>query len=218
MKSLIFLVLLLLISVFALKAQFGPDKLNPDLQTGDLLFCSSTSGALSKAIDQATQTGKETHFDHIGIVEIQNDTVWVLHAAPEKGVCRETIREFLTSEKEKITATAYRLKVNYMKAIPAAIRKAHSLLGQHYNHSYILKDQGYYCSEYIYEVFASNSIFTLNPMTFKNPQTGRFINGWVNHYQKLGIPIPEGEPGCNPNGMAASEKLEIIGEVKFKEK
>lgn len=215
MKSLIFLVLLLLISVFAVKAQYSPDELNLDLQTGDLLFCSSTSGALSKAIDQATQTGKETHFDHIGIVEIQNDTVWVLHAAPGKGVCRETIREFLTSEKETITATAYRLKVNYLKTIPTAILKAHSLLGQHYNYSYILKDQGYYCSEYIYEVFAADSIFALNPMTFKNPQTGQFITGWINHYQKLGIPIPEGEPGCNPNGMAASEKLEIIGEVKF---
>jgi len=75
MKSLIFLVLLLLISVFAVKAQYSPNEFNLDLQTGDLLFCSSTSGALSKAIDQATQMGKETHFDHIGIVETQNDTV-----------------------------------------------------------------------------------------------------------------------------------------------
>lgn len=201
---------------FAGIAQNRPDQLNFALQTGDLLFCSSTAGTLSKAIDQATQTTKKTHFDHIGIIEIQNDTVWVLHAAPEKGVCRETIGQFLTSEKEKITATVYRLKGIYLKSIPAAISKAHSLLGQQYNHSYILKDRGYYCSEYIYEVFAADSIFTLNPMTFKDTGTGQFITGWVNHYQKIGIPIPEGEPGCNPNGMAGSEKLEIIGEVKFK--
>lgn len=218
MKSLTCLVLLLLFSVFAVKAQYSPDELNLDLQTGDLLFCSSTSGELSKAIDQATQTEKETHFDHVGIIEIQNDTVWVLHAAAEKGVRRETIGQFLTSEKEKITATVYRLTDNYLKAIPTAIHNAHTLLGQPYNFSYIIKDQGYYCSEYIYGLFAADSIFTLNPMTFKNPQTGQFLTGWINHYQKLGIPIPEGELGCNPNGMAASMKLEVIGELIFNRK
>ena len=50
-------------------------------------------------------------------------------------------------------------------------------------------------------------------MTFKNPQTGEFLAGWVDHYKKLGIPVPEGEPGCNPNGMAASDKIEMTGEV-----
>ena len=218
MKSLIALLLILLLSVFSANAQYGPDQLNIDLQTGDLLFCGSTSGELSKAIDQATQTKQSTHFDHVGIVEIRNDTVWVFNASPEKGVCCETIRQFLTSEKEKVTATVYRLKDNYLKAIPAAVRKAHSLLGQPYNYSYIFKDQGYYCSEYIYEIFAADSIFTLNPMTFKNPQTGQFIAGWIDHYKKLGISIPEGEPGCNPNGMAASEKLEMVGELKYKSK
>ena len=214
MKYLIF-VWIILFSVITGNTQNRPTQFNNPLKTGDLLFCSSTSGELSKAIDQATQTGKETHFDHVGIIEIQDDTVWVLHAAPKKGVCRETIGQFLTSEKEKVTATTYRLKEKYSKAIPTAIQKAHSLLGQPYNYTYIIKDQGYYCSEYIYELFAADSIFTLNPMTFKNPRTGQFLSGWVDHYQKLGIPIPEGEPGCNPNGMAASEKLEMVGEVKL---
>jgi hypothetical protein len=198
--------------------QNRPNQFNIPLLTGDLLFCNSTSGKLSKAIDQATQKGNETHFDHIGIVEIRNDTVWILNAAPKKGVCCETIEQFLTSDKEKITATIYRLKDNYLKTIPFAISNAHSLLGQPYNYTYIIKDQGFYCSEYIYQIFAADSVFTLNPMSFKNPQTNQFISGWVDHYQKLGIPIPEGEPGCNPNGMAASDKLEMIGEVKFKGK
>lgn len=201
------------ISVFAVKAQYSPDELNIDLQTGDLLFCSPTSGELSKAIDQVTQTGKETHFDHIGIVDIQNDTVYVLHATPKKGVCRETLAQFFYSYKEKVTISTYRLNDQYAKAIPVAIKKAYTYLGQPYNDSYILKDKGMYCSEYIYEIFAADSIFTLNPMTFKNPQTGEFLAGWVDYYKKLGIPVPEGEPGCNPNGMAASDKIEMTGEV-----
>jgi hypothetical protein len=205
----------ILLSALAGNAQNSPNQLNIQLRTGDLLFCNSTSGELSKAIDQATQTGKATHFDHVGVVEIQDDTVWVLHAAPKKGVCRETIGQFLTSEKGKIIVTAYRLKDNYLKAIPAAMIKAHSLLGEPYKCSYILKDRGYYCSEYIYKIFSADSIFTLNPMTFKDPKTSQLLSGWVDHYQKLGIPIPEGEPGCNPNGMAGSEKIYIVGIVKF---
>lgn len=203
----------LLLSVFASEAQYSPDELNLDLQTGDLLFCSPTSGPLSKAIDQATQTGQDTHYDHIGIVDIQNDTVYVLHSAPKKGVCRETMSQFFISYQEKVTIGIYRLNDQFLKAVPPAIQKAYALLGQPYNYSYILKDPGLYCSEYIYEIFAADSIFTLNQMTFKDPKTGQFLAGWTDHYKKLGIPVPEGEPGCNPNGMAASEKMEMVGEV-----
>lgn len=164
-------------------------------------------------IDQATQTGQDTHFDHVGIVDIQNDSVYVLHAAPKKGVSRETLAQFFYSYKEKVTITIYRLNEKYAKAIPSAIKKAYILLGQPYNQSYILKDPGIYCSEYIYEIFASDSIFQLKAMTFKNPKTRQYLPAWVNYYKKLGIAIPEGELGCNPNAMASSEKMEMTGEV-----
>ena len=195
-------------------AQNNTDQFNIHLQTGDLLFCSSTSGELSKAIDQATQTANQTHFDHVGIVEVEKDTVWVMHAAPKKGVCREFIRQFLATEKGQIIPTVYRLKTNYQKAIPEAIQKAMKFIGQSYNYTYKLHQKGLYCSEFIYEIFNADSIFTLNPMTFKNHETGETLPGWINHYQKLGIPVPEGEPGCNPNGLASSQKLQLIGAVK----
>jgi hypothetical protein len=88
------------------------------------------------------------------------------------------------------------------------------MLGKPYNFSYILSDSAHYCSEFIYRAFAPDSVFALAPMTFKDPQTGEFPEAWVEHYQKLGIEIPEGLPGCNPNGMAASERLERIGILK----
>jgi len=196
-------------------AQNNAVPVNFQLQTGDLLFCTSTSGELSRAIDQATQTIHQTHFDHVGIVEVDKDTVRVIHAAPKKGVCREFISQFLASDNGQVVPTVYRLKAKYQKAIPAAIQNARKYVGQTYNYTYKLNEKGFYCSEFIYVIFTGDSIFTLNPMTFKNPETGRTIPGWINHYQKLGIPVPEGEPGCNPNGLATSEKLEIIGVVKL---
>jgi hypothetical protein len=109
---------------------------------------------------------------------------------------------------------AYRLKEDWQKAIPAAIQKAHSMLGKPYNFSFVLSDAAHYCSEFIYLAFAADSVFKLEPMTFKDPKTGAFPAAWVEYYQKMGIEIPEGKPGCNPNGLAASEKLENRGEIK----
>ena len=109
---------------------------------------------------------------------------------------------------------AYRLKVDYQKAIPSAINKAHQLLGRPYNSSYILSDTSYYCSEFVYRAFIADTVFKLEPMTFKDSKTGNFPAAWLEYYQKLGLEIPEGLPGCNPNGLAASKKLLRLGKIE----
>jgi len=88
------------------------------------------------------------------------------------------------------------------------------MLGKPYNFSYIMSDSAHYCSEFIFLAFVSDSIFKLEPMTFKDPKTGTFPTAWVEYYQKMGIEIPEGKPGCNPNGLAASEKREQLGKIE----
>jgi hypothetical protein len=47
-------------------------------------------------------------------------------------------------------------------------------------------------------------------MTFIDPKTGKMNEFWQEFYQKKNLKVPEGEPGCNPNGLAASDKLERI--------
>ena len=211
MKYLICLVALFYLALPAANAREKTVVWNISLRTGDLLFCSTTSGELSKAIDQATQTVNKTHFDHVGIVELADDALWVLHAAPKKGVSREPIESFLSTGEEPVNVTVYRLNDRYSKAIPAAIQKAGSLLGQRYNFTYKMNESGYYCSEYIYEIFKADSIFTLDPMTFKDHKNGEFLPGWIDYYKKLKLDIPEGEDGCNPNGLSASGKLDRLG-------
>lgn len=184
------------------------------LRTGDILFRGAADANLSQAIDKVTQTGQATHFSHMGIAEVATDGVYVLNSEPEHGVFRQPLDSFLHPDGEKAEVVAYRLKAPFRKFIPEAMKRAEQLIGQPYNYSYILPDTGYYCSEFVYTIFAPDSVFKLNPMTFKNPQTGQFDSTWVAHYKKLGISIPEGKPGCNPNGMAASDKLERLGEIK----
>jgi hypothetical protein len=78
-----------------------------------------------------------------------------------------------------------------------------------------LPDNGrLYCSEMVGLAFqAANEgqpFFQQQPMTFKDPSTGQFFPAWVEYYQQLNIPIPEGLPGCNPGGLSRSDKLETI--------
>ena len=184
------------------------------LQTGDLLFREKSSENISEAIDKVTQTSGETHFSHVGLVEVTDTGIVVLHAYPEGGTCIVSLNEFLHPKGDSVRVIAYRLKEDWQKAIPAAVRKAHSMLGKPYNFSYIMSDTAHYCSEFIYRTFAADSVFKLEPMTFKDPKTGLLPKVWVEYYQKLGIEIPEGKPGCNPNGLAASDKLESLGRIR----
>jgi hypothetical protein len=188
------------------------------LQTGDLLFRGKTTSNLSVAIDDVTQTGNNHHFSHIGLVEVVNNEIMVIHSEGAKGVCSESLDVFLKDENlENQNVEAFRLKPEYQKAVLPAIERAGKLLGEPYNFTYIIEDPGYYCSELIWYVFAPDSVFSLEPMTFKDQETGDFHPMWVKHYQFLGIDIPEGLPGCNPNGMAASDEIVRLGIVDWVE-
>jgi len=202
--------LLSLASLFACTQPSPPIK----LQSGDILFRGATSGKISEAIDKVTQTTESTHFSHIGLVEVLDSGIIVLHASPEGGTCQISLHEFLNPEGDSLMVVAYRLKKEWQKTIPAALTKAKQLLGKPYNFSYILTDTAHYCSEFVYLAFAADSVFTLEPMTFKDASTHEFFPTWVEYYQKMGLEIPEGQLGCNPNGMAASGKLKKLGEIK----
>lgn len=206
----------LVLLFLSLAGLFACTQPSPKIQllSGDLLFRGATSGQLSEAIDKVTQTSGETHFSHVGLVEVSDSGMVVLHASPDGGTCVVSLDEFLHPEGDSVMVIAYRLKKEWQSAIPAALVKAKQMLGKPYNFSYILSDTAHYCSEFVYLAFAADSVFTLEPMTFKDPETGNFPPAWVEYYQKMGLEIPEGQPGCNPNGLAASGKLERIGKIE----
>lgn len=53
-----------------------------ELQTGDLLFVGSTTEQFSQMIAQSTQPKAQTiNYTHVGIVELADDGVFVLHAS-----------------------------------------------------------------------------------------------------------------------------------------
>ncbi|WP_407557573.1 YiiX/YebB-like N1pC/P60 family cysteine hydrolase [Winogradskyella sp. 4-2091] len=200
-----------LISVLCLSCTFNTLQ----IKTGDIVFRGKVNSNLSEAINDVTQTTKSTNYTHIGICKVIDNEVIVYHSDLGKGVVKESLELFKTStDTINYNVDLYRINPIDIKQIEQAISTADSLLGQSYNTTYILEDEGYYCSEFIYELFKTDSIFQLEPMTFKNSKTNEFHDGWVEHYENLDIDIPEGKLGCNPNGMANSDKIFFIRKIQ----
>jgi len=184
------------------------------LKNGDLLFVTAKESGLSGAINNVTQKQKNAFFDHIGILQKDKTGTFVLHAAPKGGSQKQNLSEFLKDQaNDRQKVVVYRLKPEFQKTIPDAIVKANSMLGKPYNFNYILDENSYYCSDYIERSFRENHIFKLEPMTFVDPKTGKTNAFWEEFYAEKNLKVPEGEPGCNPNGLAASDKIQRIKEL-----
>lgn len=190
------------------------NSISSDLKNGDLLFVTAKESGLSGAINNVTQKQKNASFDHIGIVQKDKTGIFVLHAAPKNGSQKQNVDEFLKDQaNDGQKVVVYRLKPEFQNAIPKAIVRANSMVGKPYNFNYILDENSYYCSDFIERSFRKDQIFKLEPMTFIDPKTGKTNSFWEDFYDKKNLKVPEGEPGCNPNGLAASEKIERIKEL-----
>ncbi|WP_435523122.1 YiiX/YebB-like N1pC/P60 family cysteine hydrolase [Chryseobacterium indoltheticum] len=155
------------------------------LKNGDLLFVTAKESGLSGAINNVTQKQKNASFDHIGILQKEKNGVFVLHAAPKGGSQKQNLNDFLKDQADDgQKVVVYRLNPEFQKSIPDAIEKANSMLGKPYNFNYILDENSYYCSDYIERVFRKDKIFTLEPMTFIDPKTGKTNVFWEEFYAK----------------------------------
>ena len=176
------------------------------VQNGDLLFIQAKKENLSGAISRVTEKENNTSYDHIALIEKDVNKIYVLHAAPEKGSVKEELKPFLKNYKRR-TIDLFRIKPAYSNSIKFAVQKANTLLDKPYNTAYILNENSYYCSDFIERSFREDNIFQLNPMTFINPKTGKIDEFWQSFYDKLNLNVPEGKPGCNPNGLSQSDKI-----------
>ncbi|HEX7870781.1 MAG TPA: YiiX/YebB-like N1pC/P60 family cysteine hydrolase [Chryseobacterium sp.] len=206
---------LLVILAFLITLSACKNSISSGLKNGDLLFVTAKETGLSGAINNVTQKQKNASFDHIGILQKDKNGTFVLHAAPKGCSQRQNLNDFLKDQADDgQKVVVYRLKPEFQKNIPDAIEKANSMLGKPYNFNYILDENSYYCSDYIERAFRKDQIFKLEPMTFIDPKTGKTNSFWEEFYNKKNLKVPEGELGCNPNGLAASDKIERIKELQ----
>jgi hypothetical protein len=187
------------------------------LQAGDLIFQESCSGDMGAAIKEVTTSLDAYSFTHVGIVYVdEKDSIFVIEATHPK-VVQTPIYQYLYPKNGKgcyPVSVVGRLKKQYQPCIPRALNEALLLIGKEYDDGFVLGDDKYYCSELLYEIFVKanggKAVFPLNVMTFKSPETGKTAEGWVEHFSKHNLPVPEGELGINPGAMSRAEVIDIV--------
>ncbi len=182
------------------------------MKEGDFLFLNLDCGPLCDAIEEVTSGYGNMKFSHVGLV-VSDSGKWKVLEAIGKKVKLSPLDSFLAYSPHK--ALVARVKSQFQTLIPGAKSFGLSQLGKPYDDAFLPENGKWYCSELIYEAFKNANgekpFFSLSPMTFKKPGSGDFFPAWIGYYKKLGIPIPEGLPGCNPGGLSLSENLEVLG-------
>lgn len=163
------------------------------LQSGDLLFVSDTSG-MGQAVKESTG-----NYTHVALVERVGDSLFIIDATPKRGVAR---RPFEKTFANRMSVDVYRLTVPFDTA--AVIVRAHALLGLPYDNAFLPGNDAYYCSELVQAAFAT--IFKSKPMNWRDAD-GNLPAYWVEHFAKMGMPVPEGVPGTNPTDMSRTRLL-----------
>lgn len=215
------MLLIVLINLITLFSDLSGKEDHFELKDGDLIFQESCDGAMGEAIKDVTSGAAGYNFTHVGIVwidPVDSDRVYVIEATHPK-VCITPLNEYLNpSDKEcPPRSVVGRMKAFFQPLIPQAIAEAKKLIGKDYDDAFDLNNDQYYCSELIYDVLlkANNNVavFPLNLMTFKSKDTGEYSPNWVEHFERLGVSIPEGEWGINPGAM--SKQTDIIDIVYY---
>ena len=217
MNQVSILITLLLFSVqtFSQDAKLTDPK-TFEYRNGDLLFQDLDCGGLCTAIETVTEGVDGKSFSHLGLVYFQDDSAFVIEAIG-KEVQLTPITDFVfrnSDEKGNPKILVTRLDSEYSKLNSKALEFAVSQKGVPYDDPFLYDNGSYYCSELIYDAFKSANdnkpFFELFPMTFKDPATKEMFPVWVEYYENLKMPIPEGKLGCNPGGISRSEKLEVV--------
>ncbi|MBO4503426.1 MAG: hypothetical protein J5730_01250 [Bacteroidales bacterium] len=174
-----------------------------DLKPCDLLFFSDTAG-MGGAVQACTG-----QYSHVALVESVGDTVWIIDATPQYGVAR---RPFIYNPGDSQPfPDVYEIDGAFNEY--NVLERARSFIGQPYDHAFRPNNRALYCSELIYECFLNdykdkgdNHLFEAKPMNWRDAD-GEIPLYWKNHFQNLGIPVPEWVPGTNPTDLSRSPLL-----------
>ena len=197
------------------------------VQNGDLLFVGlpmdyhlTDSVNMDQAIADATGSDDEIDYIHVAILEVdEQDSLWVIDATIKHGVDRHPFGVFLSDFTLKDgrypILDVMRLQDN--ASVNKYVDNAKTYCGREYDMHFLPDNDAQYCSELVRNSYTTSTgvyIFSESPMNFKNAE-GEFPPYWVELFELLGEPIPQGVMGTNPQEMSQEQSLKRVGEMKF---
>jgi len=185
------------------------------LQPGDILF-QDGSNNFNNAVKEVTNSIDGYNFSHCGIYYVDSNKNKFVIEAFNDGVVLTDISDFMNrylTEDNKPKVVVGRLIDSLQTIIPMAIKNAINYLGKKYDNEFDLTNDKIYCSELIYFAFkdrVGENIFKTNSMTFIDINTNETQSYWREHFNSLGILVPEGKEGINPGSISKSNNIKII--------
>lgn len=209
-----YLIFILLVATVGCKEQ-AAEQTTPEMQVGDILFQDLDCGAACDAIESVTEGVDGKDFSHCGIVAQVDGELQVVEAyGSVQAVPIDTFLNRVKTKEGQPKVVIGRLQTQYQQLAKESAEVSKSFIGLPYDEEFKLGDNKYYCSELVYECFKaandSNAFFPLNVMTFKEPDSDDYMPYWIEYYNKLGVPVPEGDSGINPGAISRNEYLEVI--------
>lgn len=184
------------------------------IKEGDILFEDIDCGPLCEAIRAVTEGHQGRDFAHCALVVRSGDSLAVVEAIGNRVQLNSLATFTARATQHKGAPSIVVGRMNNQQLIPSATAFALAQIGQPYDDPFLPDNGRWYCSELIQVAFreANNGqeVFPSEPMTFKDPASGQFFPVWVDYYQDLGQPIPEGVSGINPGLMSRSGALHIV--------
>lgn len=192
---------------------------NAGLRSGDLFFVGlpygydAETGSMDAAISSATGEEGGLNLIHVAIAEVQGDSVWIIDATIKHGVDRHPLDTFLRdftlpdgSYPEFIVKRVQDVDAD------AAVERAKAFCGRGYDVRFLPDNEELYCSELVQACFLDakgQPVFPSEPMNWLAPD-GTMPPYWEWLFGQLGMDVPQGVPGTNPQRMSQSDRLSPV--------
>lgn len=191
------------------------------LRTGDLVFVNIPadydldSGSMAGAIGASTSEGRKMMTIHVAILEVKDDSTWIIDATIRHGVDRYPLDTFLTDFTLKDgSLPEFDIKRPDVSALEAEafVENAKKFIGQPYDVHFLPDNGEMYCSELVYNSYIApdgKHLFSSAPMNFLN-EDGVLPVYWKQLFALLGEDVPQGIEGTNPQKMSAEPVLKNV--------
>ncbi|MBR5403625.1 MAG: hypothetical protein IK113_05325 [Bacteroidales bacterium] len=202
-------------------AAFSCRQPDATLRNGDLVFVgipidySIEPDSMDAAI--SASTGKDgLNLIHVAIAEVRGDSTWIIDATIKHGVDRHPLDTFLSdfTLRDGSLPEFFIGRVQGVDA-DAAVERAKTYCGRAYDSRFLPDNEELYCSELVQLSYLSASgeqVFDSEPMNFL-ASDGTMPVYWEQIFAILGMDVPQGIPGTNPQSMFLDTKVKKVKKI-----